>query len=434
MAKLVLNDVGHIPSAAPVINSNNDLIEAAMENTLSRDGTAPNIMNTSFDMNNHRVYNLPAPLGPTDALRKAELDNYQPPPGETGPKGAKGDKGDKGDTGATGPAGPTGATGATGPTGATGDTGPQGLQGIQGSTGATGSQGPQGEVGDTGPAGSIGAKGDTGEQGPQGEQGIQGVKGDTGDTGAQGIQGVKGDTGDTGPAGADGVDGADGATGDTGPQGIQGPPGDTGATGATGSTGPGVATGGTAGQVLAKVDSTDFNTTWATPALVKIGTFSVSGGTLVVPLGTTYSNLLIKLNKVEVLTDGALVQFAVATDGVPTFITSASYNLTGVLTKQATAPAGWNTVSGTNIPLTGAGAVSGGYYGSFDLDISNDGSGHVGSVKFETNYREQTTGALCYITGTGTCLANSNKWTHVRISASVGNISTTTTCTLYGYS
>ena len=48
------------------------------------------------------------------------------------------------------------------------------------------------------------------------------------------------------------------------------PRGDTGATGATGPTGPvgpGVAAGGVAGQSLLKVDGTDYNTTWGTPAL-----------------------------------------------------------------------------------------------------------------------------------------------------------------------
>lgn len=49
---------------------------------------------------------------------------------------------------------------------------------------------------------------------------------------------------------------------------IKGPKGDTGATGAQGSpgtAGKGVPTGGTAGQVLAKVNSTDYNTQWVDP-------------------------------------------------------------------------------------------------------------------------------------------------------------------------
>jgi hypothetical protein len=70
----------------------------------------------------------------------------------------------------------------------------------------------------------------------------------------------------TGPTGATGATGADsvvpGPTGSTGATGATGPTGSTGATGATGATGPGVVAGGTAGQLLAKIDSTDYNTTW----------------------------------------------------------------------------------------------------------------------------------------------------------------------------
>ena len=51
-----------------------------------------------------------------------------------------------------------------------------------------------------------------------------------------------------------------------GPQGadstVPGPAGADGATGATGATGPGVASGGVAGQILSKIDGTDYNTTW----------------------------------------------------------------------------------------------------------------------------------------------------------------------------
>jgi hypothetical protein len=38
--------------------------------------------------------------------------------------------------------------------------------------------------------------------------------------------------------------------------------GSTGPTGATGPAGPGVPVGGTAGQVLSKINSTDYNTQW----------------------------------------------------------------------------------------------------------------------------------------------------------------------------
>ena len=54
--------------------------------------------------------------------------------------------------------------------------------------------------------------------------------------------------------------GATGATGATGPQGLQG------VAGTNGTNGQGVPTGGTANQVLTKVDGTDYNTAWTTPA------------------------------------------------------------------------------------------------------------------------------------------------------------------------
>jgi hypothetical protein len=158
--------------------------------------------------------------------------------------------------------------------------GPQGadstVPGPQGDTGATGPQGDQGPVGETGATGitwqgtwsnttdyvnndavyydqsswfasgnptigevpsltathwfPLAIHGATGATGPQGEQGIQGIKGDTGSTGATGAKG------------------------------------DTGATGATGATGPGVAAGGTTGQILAKIDGTDYNTQWIAEA------------------------------------------------------------------------------------------------------------------------------------------------------------------------
>jgi hypothetical protein len=84
-----------------------------------------------------------------------------------------------------------------------------------------------------------------------------GAPGGGGVPGPQGPTGPKGDTGDTGPTGATGPQG------ETGPA---GPQGETGPAGATGATGPGVPIGGTAGQVLRKIDATDYNTEWATPS------------------------------------------------------------------------------------------------------------------------------------------------------------------------
>jgi hypothetical protein len=60
--------------------------------------------------------------------------------------------------------------------------------------------------------------------------------------------------------------GGDGGGGGTGPAGPAGPAGPTGPTGATGSPGVGVPIGGTSGQVLAKIDATNYNTQWTTPS------------------------------------------------------------------------------------------------------------------------------------------------------------------------
>jgi len=69
-----------------------------------------------------------------------------------------------------------------------------------------------------------------------------------------GVQGVKGDTGATGAKGDKGDTGATGATGEAGTNGTNG------------TNGVGVPAGGTNGQVLAKINATDYNTQWVTPS------------------------------------------------------------------------------------------------------------------------------------------------------------------------
>lgn len=62
MAKLVLDDVSNITgnetSAISTINNNSAAIETALENTLSRDGTSPNTMNTDIDLNDNDLLNV----------------------------------------------------------------------------------------------------------------------------------------------------------------------------------------------------------------------------------------------------------------------------------------------------------------------------------------------------------------------------------------
>jgi len=59
MAKLTLYDLASGSFTVDLLNANFALIETALENTVSRDGTAPNTMSASLDMNSNRILNLP---------------------------------------------------------------------------------------------------------------------------------------------------------------------------------------------------------------------------------------------------------------------------------------------------------------------------------------------------------------------------------------
>lgn len=56
--KPTLTDVTNIYTAAPIINANNDKVEGAFENTLSRDGSTPNNMEADLDMNSNDLLNV----------------------------------------------------------------------------------------------------------------------------------------------------------------------------------------------------------------------------------------------------------------------------------------------------------------------------------------------------------------------------------------
>lgn len=79
MSKLTLNDVGNLldtTTAETTINNNSTAIETAMENTLSRDGTSPNTMQSDFDMNSKQILNLPQPATANSPLRLQDLDDF----------------------------------------------------------------------------------------------------------------------------------------------------------------------------------------------------------------------------------------------------------------------------------------------------------------------------------------------------------------------
>lgn len=63
MSKITLNNVGNLidaTTAATTINNNSAVIVSAMDNTLSRNGSAPNQMGSSLDMNSNSIINLPS--------------------------------------------------------------------------------------------------------------------------------------------------------------------------------------------------------------------------------------------------------------------------------------------------------------------------------------------------------------------------------------
>jgi collagen type VII alpha len=153
---------------------------------------------------------------------------------------------------------PTGATGPTGPTGAQGNTGATGLTGINWRAAFDFVEYNVRDVvqynGSTYFCNTFIASGDVASHIP-GSSVRWDLVSAKGNTGATGLTGANGSTGATGVTGT-GQTGATGLTGGTGSTGA------TGTTGATGATGAGIAIGGSAGQILSKVDGTDYNTAW----------------------------------------------------------------------------------------------------------------------------------------------------------------------------
>lgn len=203
-----------------------------------------------------------------------------------------------GATGATGPQGPTGLTGATGPQG------PAGNDGLDGATGPMGPQGPAGNTGLTGATGPQGPTGATGATGPQGATGAAGIG--YGGTSSSAKTISLGSKTFVVPAGLAYIPGErirfvdqtnssnflegtitsyattsmvvnidnNGGSGTVsnwnlsvgGNLGTAGATGPQGPAGTNGTNGVGLPTGGTTGQVLAKVDGTNYNTQWVTPS------------------------------------------------------------------------------------------------------------------------------------------------------------------------
>lgn len=94
MAKLSLTDLASLTnesSAIATFNANWALIEQAVENTLSLDGTSPNSMSAIIDMNSHKIINCSEPTSSSDVATKNYVDSNL-----TGADGADGADGGDG--------------------------------------------------------------------------------------------------------------------------------------------------------------------------------------------------------------------------------------------------------------------------------------------------------------------------------------------------
>jgi hypothetical protein len=76
MAKLTLTDIATFVGGSAITTYNNNLalIEAALENTFSRDGTSPNTLSSNLDMNSNRILNLIEATQDTEPVRLAEFN------------------------------------------------------------------------------------------------------------------------------------------------------------------------------------------------------------------------------------------------------------------------------------------------------------------------------------------------------------------------
>jgi hypothetical protein len=74
MAKLTLNTIGSRYGSIDALNANFDAIETALENTLSRNGTAPNGMDADLDMDSNRIINLADGINNVDAVNVKQVN------------------------------------------------------------------------------------------------------------------------------------------------------------------------------------------------------------------------------------------------------------------------------------------------------------------------------------------------------------------------
>lgn len=77
MTKITLTNLVNLENqttAVNAINANNAVLIPALDNTLSRDGTFPNQMGATLDMNSHPIINLPTPVSNYEPIRLIDVN------------------------------------------------------------------------------------------------------------------------------------------------------------------------------------------------------------------------------------------------------------------------------------------------------------------------------------------------------------------------
>ena len=74
MSKLTLSTITGGYGSVDTINTNFSAIVALIDTLVSRDGTSPNTMTATLDMNSQRLINLPDPVSSSEAATKGYAD------------------------------------------------------------------------------------------------------------------------------------------------------------------------------------------------------------------------------------------------------------------------------------------------------------------------------------------------------------------------
>jgi hypothetical protein len=223
----------------------------------------------------------------------------------------------------------------------------------------------------TGPAGPRGADGTNGTNGANGKTILNGTTNPSNlSTGTDGDFYINTSTltffgpkaSGAWPAGTS-IAGADGSTGPAGPKGDKG---DTGDTGPAGTAGHGIVTGGTTGQVLSKIDNTDYNTEWVNP-----GGVDISFGTLFYSTVPTW-DFSIKRNQQLVLYGNANITIENMNDG----------DIGLLILKQ-------DTTGGRSLTITGDVRVAGSTAGEIVLSAEAGAEDSLYIIKKDTKFYVQ---------------------------------------------